>query len=49
MENLDSELSILKIDKNSGRERHIYVLCLLLSFKSLQDTKITIHLFVDIS
>ena len=47
MENLDSEFNILKIDRNSGRERHIYVF--LVSFKDLQDTKITIHLFVDIS
>ena len=46
MENLDSEFSILKIDRNSGRERHF---CVLVSFKNLQDTKITIHLFVDIS
>ena len=45
MENLDSEFNILKIDRSLGRERHI---CVLVSFKDLQDTKITIHLFVDI-
>ena len=34
MEN-NSEFNILKIDRNSGRERHIYVF--LVSFKDLQD------------
>ena len=47
MENLDSEFNILKIDRNSGRGETF--ICVLMSFKDLQYTKIAIHLFVDIS